>query len=430
MKSGLGISATLAFPFILPGYLRGQGSPSKKITIGCIGMGRMGLGDLRGFLAIPDVQVVAVCDVDRNRAGHAAEIVNTTYAEERASGFFKGCDVYGDFRELLSRKDIDAVAISTPDHWHAIQAIMAAREGKDIFVQKPLTYTIEEGRALSDAVARSERVLQVGSQQRSDEKFRFACELVRNGRIGKVRRIEVGFGLDPAGDVQPVMDIPEGLNYNLWLGPAPRKPYTEQRVHPQSSFDRPGWLRISDYCLGMITGWGSHHMDIAHWGMGEEHGGPVFVEGTAEFPADGIWDVHGAFHLTYEYNNGIKLICTDNQTNAQGVTFIGDEGRVYVRRGYMDAQPKSLLKERFSPGEIRLPVSNHHKKNFIACVKSRGVPVAPVENGHRSASACILGHIAMVTGEKLQWSYEDEQITNIPWANRYLSRPMRSPWKL
>jgi predicted dehydrogenase len=270
----------------------------------------------------------------------------------------------------------------------------------------------------------------VGSQQRSDEKFRFACELVRNKRIGRLKEIKVGFGQDPAGDIQKVMNIPDHLNYDLWLGPAPRKPYTEKRVHPREGFDRPGWLRISDYCLGMITGWGSHHMDIAHWGMGEEYGGPLSIEGRADFPEDGLWDVHGAFKLTYEYRNGVRLSCADNMHNDQGVRFIGTDGWVYVRRGFIDAYPKQLLQEPFHPHDIRLPKSSHHKKNFIESVKSRRKPVAPAEIGHRSASACILGYISMRLGRKLSWSCKDERFMEDEEANRLLSRPLRSPWRL
>jgi predicted dehydrogenase len=390
----------------------------------------MGRGDLNGFLEIDEVQVVAVCDVDRQRAEHAAEIVETYYSDQKRSGFYKGCDVYKDFPELLNRRDIDAVMISSPENWHGIQAVMAAEHGKDIFVQKPFAYSIAEGRAICDAAQRFDRVLQVGSQQRSDARFRFACELVRNERIGKLKKIEVGFGQDPSGEIQPVMPVPPSLDYDMWLGPASYKPYTEARVHPNQGYGRPGWMRISEYSLGMITNWGCHHMDIAHWGMGVDHGGPESVKGWAEFPQDGLWDVHGAFSLTYTYKNDIILTCADNTRNRQGVFFEGSDGWVYVRRGLIDAHPKSLLKEKILPNEINLQRSSHHKQNFIDSIKSRKTTVAPAEVGHRSGSACIIGYIAMVTGKELGWSVEEEKFISDTEADRLLARPVRVPWNI
>jgi predicted dehydrogenase len=311
-----------------------------------------------------------------------------------------------------------------------LPAIAAAQAGKDIFLQKPLSLTIREGRAVSDAVRRYNRVFQVGSQQRSERRFRFACELVRNGRIGKLHTVKVGFGTDPGTDPQPPMPVPDWLDYDMWLGQAPWVAYTEMRVHPQKGYGRPGWLRIRDYGAGMITGWGSHHLDISHWGMGTEYTGPVEVEGRAEFPRDGLWDVHGPFHIEYTYANGVKLICADNKTNKQGILFEGSDGWVYMRRGAIDANPKSLLEETTGSNETKLYESNNHKGNFYECVKTRGQTVAPVEVGHRSCSACLLGDIAMVLGRRLRWDPDKEEFIGDAEANRMLSRPMRSPWSL
>ena len=283
---------------------------------------------------------------------------------------------------------------------------------------------------MSDTVKQYQRILQVGSQQRSDARFRFAAELVRNGKIGQLHTVKVGFGKDPFTELHPPTPVPEELDYDLWLGPAPYVPYIEQRVHPSKSYNRPGWLRTSDYCCGMITGWGSHHLDSAHWGMDTEYTGPIEIEGQAEYSKGGIWDVHGAFRLDYTYANGVKLICTDNAKNKQGVVFEGTEGWVYVRRGFIDAQPKSLLRLRIKPDEIHLYQSNDHKRNFIECIRQRKEPVAPVEIGHRSASACILGYIAMRLGRKLKWNPEREQFINDDVANKMLSRPGRSPWQV
>jgi predicted dehydrogenase len=431
LKRSAAAAAGLAVPMIVPSSVFGAEAPSERITLACIGVGRMGTGDLGEALGFKQVQVVAVCDLDAKRAALAQKRIESTYAKRSPGGDYKGCAVYGNFRELLARSDIDAVQIATPDHWHTLPALEAARAGKDIFLQKPLTLTIREGRILSDTVRRYGRVSQVGSQQRSDKEFRTACELVRNGRVGKLHTIKVGFGTDPGCGPQPTMKVPENLNYEMWLGPAPWAPYTEERVHPQNSItDRPGWLRISDYGAGMITGWGSHHLDIAHWGMGTEYTGPVEIVGEAEFPKEGLWDVHGDFRIEYTYANGVKVIAGDEKKFKNGVQFEGDKGWVFVTRGSIDAEPKSLLQEQIGPGETKLYVSNHHKGNFYECIKSRAPTIAPVEVGHRSCTVCLLGDIAMRTGRKLRWDPAKELFVNDDAANQMLSRPMRAPWCL
>lgn len=419
-----------AAPYIVPSSIFGANAPSERINVGCIGVGRMGLGDITDIQGFEDVQIIAVCDVDSKRAAYAKKFVEEKYAAQTQAGTYKGCTSYGDYRQLLERKDIDAVMICTPDHWHVLPAIAAAKAGKDIFLQKPLSLTIEEGRALSDAVKKYSTVFIVGSQQRSDARFRFACELVRNNRIGKLRTVKVGFGLDPGTTPQPPMPVPENLNYDMWLGPAPYAGYTEKRVHPQKGYGRPGWLRIRDYGWGMITGWGSHHMDIAHWGMGTEYTGPVEIKGWAEFPKDGLWDVHGDFSVEYKYANGVNLICAGNSRNKQGILFEGSEGWVHVKRGFIDAQPKSLLTSQIGPDELHLYKSDHHKGNFIQCIKSRAETVAPVEIAHRSCSACVLGGISMLLPRTLKWDPAAEKFIDDAEADRMVSRPMRSPWSL
>jgi len=288
---------------------------------------------MRGFMGLKQAQVVAVCDVDSKRTDYAKKLVEKQYGS--------GCATYKDFRELIANNDIDAVSIVTPDHWHALPAIEAAKAGKDIFLEKPLTLTIREGRVLSDTVRRYKRIFQVGSQQRSDTRFRQACELVRNGRIGKLHTVKVAFGTDPGTGPKQPMPVPDNLDYDMWLGPAPWTAYTEKRVHPKFGYGRPGWLRIAAYGAGMITGWGAHHNDIAQWGMGTEYTGPVEIQGQTEYPKDGLWDVHGDFSIEYTYANGVKVICTDDKKNTRGVIFEGTEGWVYVTRGQIDAQPKS-----------------------------------------------------------------------------------------
>jgi len=423
-------STILLGPTIVPSLVFGTNAPSNRITFGCIGVGRMGLGDLREILGFKQAQVVAVCDVDFNRVKYARQLVEKHYSTKGGNGSYKGCAAYKDFRDLIAQDDIDAVSIATPDQWHALPAIAAARVGKDIFLQKPLTLTIKEGRALSDTVRRYGRIFQVGSQQRSDSRFRFACELVRNHRIGKLHTIKVGFSTDPSTTPQPPIPVPDWLDYDMWLGPAPWAAYTEKRVHPQAGYGRPGWLRIQDYGAGMITGWGSHHNDIAQWGMGTEYTGPVEIEGQAEYPKDGLWNVHGDFRIEYTYANGVKVICADTKKNKQGVLFEGNQGWVYVKRELIDAEPKSLLTSTIGPNETHLYKSSSHKANFLECIKSRTETAAPVEVGHRSCSVCLLGNIAMRLGRKLKWDPKQERFTNDDDANRMLSRPMRSPWRL
>jgi predicted dehydrogenase len=428
---GSAVAATgLLAPTIVPASVFGAEAPSNRITIGCIGVGRMGSGDMRELLGFKQAQIIAVCDLDANRIDHAKKTVEAHYAGQSSAGTYKGCATYGDYRDLVARDEIDAVTVVTPDHWHTLPSIAAAKAGKDIFQQKPLTLTIREGRVLSDTVHRYNRVFLVGSQQRSDARFRQACELVRNGRIGKLHTVKVGFGTDPGTSPQPLMPVPKALNYDMWLGQAPWAPYTEKRVHPQKGYGRPGWLRISDYGAGMITGWGAHHNDIAQWGMGTEYTGPVEIEGQAEFPRDGLWDVHGDFRIVYTYASGVKVICADNKKNKQGVLFEGDEGWVYVKRGQIDAQPKSLLTSTIGPDEIHLYKSNNHKANFLDCIKSRAETVAPVEVAHRSCTVCLLGEIAMQLGRKLRWNPDKEEFINDDEANRMCARTMRSPWTL
>ena len=418
-----GAAGAVCFPAIVPSGVLGAGAPSNKIAIGCIGVGRMGTGDLRESMGFGDVRVVAVCDVDSKRAQQAKERVDKTYGDT-------GCAAYGDFREMLARNDIDAVQIATPDHWHAIPAVAAAEAGKDVFVQKPMSFSIAEGRAITDAMRKYGRIFQMGSQQRSEELFRRACELVRNGRIGKVRTVKVGLPTDPPMGNVPETPVPANLDYEFWLGPAPYAPYHEERVHPQGNLGRPGWLRIVDYGAGMITGWGAHHNDIAQWGLGTEYSGPVEIDGRGDFPRDGLWDVHGNFSINYTYANGVVVNCADEFTHRQGVTFEGDKGWIFVTRGIWDAEPKSLLREVVGAEETKLYVSNNHKQNWFECIRSRRETICPAEIGHRSNTVCLLGQIAMQLHRKLRWDPASETFPNDADANRLLARPMRGSWHL
>jgi len=422
--------ALISAPIILPARVFGADAPSNRITIGMIGMGRQAYySNIKSFLAASDVQVVAVCDVDSWRLDNARKAVEEHYGKERSAGIFKGCSVFSDFRELLERPDIDAVMVSTPDHWHVPIAITAAKAGKDISCEKPLTLSIAEGRVLSDTVKRYNRVFRTDSEFRSHACFQKACELVLNGRIGKVHTIRTGV---PAGDVggppEPEMSVPDELDYDMWLGPAPYAPYTLNRVHPQQSYSRPGWMRVPDCCEGMITNWGAHLNDIAQWGNGTDRTGPVEVEGTGKYPRDGLWNVLLSFELQYKYANGVKLFYSISQPH---VRFEGTEG--WIQADYNDrslkAEPASILKSPIGPDEIHLPLKSE-KRDFIDAVKTRGQTLEDAEVGHRTTSLCQIGHIAINLGRKLRWDPDAEKFIGDDAANRLLSRPMRSPWRL
>jgi predicted dehydrogenase len=443
LKASAAAAGAVAFPTIVPSSVVGAAAPGNKIQIGQIGCGRIGhTMDLPGILKHDIARVVAVCDLDSKRLGLAKEQVERHYAGKKGGGQSVSVKTYGDYRELLKDPAIDAVAISTPDHWHAEPVVAAALAGKDIYVQKPLTMTLTEGRLVSDIVRAKKRAFQIGSQQRSTSQFRLACELVRNGRIGKIHTVRIGLPTDPAGEEEPEMPVPPNLNYDMWLGCTPKVPYTEKRVHPQNSLtDRPGWLRIESYCLGMITGWGSHHVDIAHWGMGTELTGPIEIEGRAEFPKKGIWNVHGPYHIEAKYANGATMIIDNTFTN--GIKFEGSEGWIFVSRGgekatasdpasafgkALDASDPKLLNSPLGSDAQRLHVSKDHHLDWLTSIRTRQPAVTTVEEAHRSTSACILGWIAMKLGRKLRWDPVTEKFAEDPQANAMLSRAERAPY--
>ncbi len=448
LKSSAVIAGTtIVVPTIIPSCVMGKDAPSNAINIGAIGVGRISrTHDLPETLKYDFTRLVAVCDVDSKRVKEGKEWVQNFYAEKMGNPNYVDVKMYGDFREMLQNKEVDAVLISTPDHWHAIPAIEAAKAGKDIYLQKPTSLTIAEGRALSDAIQRTDRVFQIGSQQRSVNpwpQFKRACELVRNGRIGKLHTVIIGLPGDPSGEEEPEMPIPGNLNYDMWLGSTPNVYYTEKRVHPQHDYSRPGWLRCEQFGAGMITGWGAHHVDTAHWGMGSEYTGPVEVEAEAEFPESGLWDVHGSFNVKARYANGVTMLISGDNPN--GVRFEGDEGWIFVTRGNyavtdsdpvssdenrksLDASDPKILESEIGPEEIHLYHSEEQHGNWLECIKSREQTVAPAEVAHRSCSACLVSHIAMKLPRTLYWDPEKEQFKNDEEANSMLSRPMREPW--
>ena len=426
-------AAAWAAPSIVPARALGADgniAPGSRIGIGMIGVGRQAsLVNMRQFFAMPDVQILAVCDVDAWRLANAKKAVDGHYAKAtKSSGYRTGlCKAYADFRELLARADIDAVMISTPDHWHVPMAVAAVEAGKDVSLEKPITRTIAQGRKLSRTVAKHQQVFRVDSEFRSKENFHRICELVRNGRIGKVRTIHVGV---PAGDNVvcppcPKMDVPQELDYKRWLGPAPPAPYTLNRVHPRRGYGRPGWMRHLDYCDGMITNWGAHLVDIVQWGNGSQRTGPVEVEGRGEYPPVGsFWNVLKTFEVGYRFADGVNVVY---KTDKPYVRFEGSKGWIYGEfpRG-MKSQPESILQSKIGPDEIHFPLKSD-KQDFIDAVKTRGQTLEDAEVGHRTTSLCHLGHIAIRMGQRLKWDPGKERFTNNDAANEFVAGPIRGP---
>ncbi|MCP4257984.1 MAG: Gfo/Idh/MocA family oxidoreductase [Planctomycetes bacterium] len=406
---------TMAFPAIVPSSVFGAYSPSNRIVMGAIGVGSQGSGDMRGFLSKPEVQMVAVCDVDKGHRDGAKKTVDQRYRNS-------DCTAYLDFRELIGRGDLDAVQLAMPDQWHAIPAIAAARAGLDIHGQKPLARSIREGRAICNAVHRYGRVWQTGSQQRSDWKFRRACELVRNGRIGKILKVEVGLPTGGATDVKPVMQVPEGLDWNFWLGPAPYVPYRGV-VHWN-------WRWIMDYSGGQLTDWAGHHIDIAHWGMGWDYTGPVEIAGKGNYPKEGLYNAPTEYKFACKYADGTVMTVANNQQLTQGAKWYGEKGWIHVNRGGLSASNEKILREEIAPNEIKLYESRDHKQNFLDCVKSRKLTICPAEVGLRSISVALLGEIAMLTGRKIKWDPAKEEIIGDAEASALLGRSYREPWVL
>ncbi len=431
------------FPSIVPSTVFGRNAPSNRINIGAIGNGRISrVHDLPGVWKFDYAQVVAVCDLDTKRAAEGKTLVNEFYTKRNGTPF-DGVTVYNDYNELIKNKDIDAVIISTPDHTHAMIAIAAARAGKHIYMQKPASLTIQEGRVVSNIVQKSNIKFQIGSQQRSSEQFRYAAELVRNGRIGQLKTVYVGLPGDPSGEEEKEMPIPANLNYDMWLGSTPMVYYTEKRVHPQANYDRPGWLRCEQFGAGMITGWGSHHIDSAHWGMGMERSGPVEVWGHADFPKSGLWNVHGIFRTEAMYANGVKMVVSNELPN--GIKYEGTEGWIFVTRGPyqatssdpvtnadgtkpLDSNDPKIIQSVIGPNEFHLPISNDHHGNWLEAIRDNKSPIAPVEEAHRSCSACLVHHITMKLDRKVYWDPAKEKFKNDDEANSMLWRPQRSPY--
>jgi myo-inositol 2-dehydrogenase/D-chiro-inositol 1-dehydrogenase len=443
-KAAATTAGAMTIPTFVPSSVFGRSAPSNRIQIGQIGCGRIARGhDLPGTMQHDIARVIAVSDVDSNRMADGKELIERYYTGKKNSENAIEVRMYADYREMLQNPEIDAVIISTPDHWHVQPAIEAALAGKDIYLQKPTSLTIEEGRLLSDVARREGVIVQLGTQQRSSEQFRIAAELVRNGRIGKLHTVKVGLPGDPSGPEAEEMPVPENLNYDMWLGETPYIYYTEMGVHPQTGYGRPGWLRKERYGAGMITGWGQHHFDSAAWGMDTELTGPIALEAVAEFPKSGFWDVHGDFMVKAEYEKGITMYTSGGFPN--GIRYEGTDGWIFVSRGNyqatasdpvakerssraLNASDPEILNSEIGENEIHLYRSEEQHKNWLDCIQSRKDPISPIEIGHRACSVCLLSHIAMKIPGTLFWDPEKERIIGNEAANSMLSRPQRAPY--
>lgn len=421
----------LGFPLVVSRSAFGsaaRAAPSDLVAVGCIGVGPRGRDVMEGFLGNKDARIVAVCDVKAWVRDDAARHVDQRYQSA-------GCATYGDFRELLERADIDAVSSATCDHWHVLTALAAARSGKDVYLEKPMGLCMAECIALREAMHRYGRVFQFGTQQRSEGHFRRACELALNERIGKVHTINVWSpGSSRGGSFEPE-PVPKGLDYEMWLGPAPYVPYTKDRCSNSL------WWFISDYALGFIAGWGIHPMDIASWGAGAGFDSAVSVEGKGEFPTEGVADTATNWFLTYKFANGLTMHFAGDPRPAEwaaryptstshGTAFEGKDGWVHVHRGVLDSSPAEVVKADRASEKIKLYESGNHVGNFVECVRTRRRAVCDIDEAVRSETFCQIGEIALRLGRKVVWDPATECFLGDEAANRMLSRAMRGPWKL
>jgi glucose-fructose oxidoreductase len=407
----------LVFPSMVPSSVLGAAAPSKRVTLGHIGVGGQGTAVMTGLLGLPHGQSVAVCDPIRERREKAAKQVEQTYAARAGQGSYQGCKAYSDFRELIARADLDAVVIASPDHWHVPIAVATMRAGKDVYLEKPLGLSIGQDKAMRAAVHRHGAVFQYGTQQRSfSQHCGLACELVRNGYLGELKAIHVVAPNGATGGQAVAEAVPEGLDYDLWLGPAPLTPYAKDRV-----FGGGRW-HIYDYAIGFIAGWGAHPLDIAHWGYPHI---PVQYEGTGRIPTEGLFDTVVDWDVRGRYANGVEFTL---KTGSDKTTFVGTEGRVAASRGGISAEPESLLRARIKPGDIHLLQDNHHYRDFLDCVLTRRTPVSSIDSAAQSDFMSHLGDIAIRTGRKIHWDPKKETIIGDEAAARMMHRAMRAPW--
>ena len=426
-----GAAGLIAVPTVLPASVvfgKNGVMPNDIINLGFIGVGRMGGGHLNSFLKFPDVRIVSICDVRKDRRDNAKQKVDSNYGDTR-------CATYSDYRELLARKDVDAIVTASPDHWHALIGVEAAKQGKAMYFEKPLALTVDECKILRKAIKNNSICFQHGTQQRSTREFRFTVEMVRNGKIGEIKRIVAEATGCKTAPIPPTEPVPEGFDYEMWLGPAPLAPYCEQRCSIE-------FMNINDYSLGGLSGsWGVHHIDIVQLAMDADNSGPVEVEGKGIRVTEGLFNNYNTYEVEYKYPNGVKLLYMDRQTvkakipqfqgqSSMAILFEGTEGWIYVARGYLDAYPKSLLDTVIADDEFKLPASDDHRRNFLDGMRKGSTPISTIESAVKSEIVCQQAFISMEVGQKLHWDNEKEMFTNSDAANKMLSRPRRSPYNL
>ncbi len=430
-RTASALSALTLPTIVRAGVLRGPDAPSNRLTVAFIGNGRQAFGaNMPQFMAMPGVQAVAVCDTDRWRMGEAQKLVNAFYAKRDNRPSFNGCRVVDDFRHVIHDPSIDVLMISTPDHWHVPMGMMAARAKKHFALEKPISLSVQQGRMLADAVKLA------GVTARNDSEFRslrpqsHAVELVRNGHLGKLQRIQIVFPSDPAPvGPQPDMPVPPELNYDMWLGPTPNVPYTQMRVHdPHQHHLRPNWMRVSTYAQGMIANWGPHYFDMAQWANNTEHTGPVEVEGHGEFPVS-LWNTMINFKVTYRYANGVVLTCEQTPNSTPSITYVGSEAWIKVNGypGTLSSNKSALLTLEPEPGELNFSKALWDKNDLIAAIREHRQPLEPIEVGHRAISIGQIGLIACTVQRKLNWNPEKEQFVGDNWANSMLAAPLARP---
>ena len=427
-QTALGAAGTFIIPTIIPSHVFGNSAPSNRINVAVIGCGRQSVGpNIPQLLSSPHANLVGVCDLDTWRLDNAVKQVNDAYSKQKGA-VYKGCKSYADYRDVMSNKDIDAVMISLPDHWHVPMAIEAARAGKHISLEKPISTCIEHGRKLVEAINKYKVITRNDSEFRTNPKFARAVELVRNGRIGKIQRIFVAVPPELNGSAlspQPTMPVPPELNYDMWLGPAWEAPYTEKRVHAQKAYGRPGWMRVDAYCNGMISNWGAHLMGIVQWGNNTEYTGPVSVEGSGDFDK-GLWNTMNRFEIKYQFAGGVEVYF---KIERPYVRFEGTDGWVEVE--YPDkitASSQAILDSVIGPNELRIRDLPSDKDDFLLAIKANKPSLEPLETAHRTISMCQLGLISVQTGAKLTWNPDTEEIIGDNAATALLSRPIRETY--
>jgi predicted dehydrogenase len=418
----------VAAPLILPASVLGQAgkiAPGSRIGLGVIGVGGMGKGDMFGLMNSKEIQTLAVCDPDKSHRDKAKAEVEKRYGKDKASGTYKGCEAYGDFRELCARKDIDAVVVGTPDHWHALAALEAIRNGKDVYCEKPVTHLFAEGQVLYREAAKHKAIFQTGSQQRSNTRFRIAAEAVQNGLLGKITHVEVGLptGKGSKEDGKVAQEIPAGLDYDMWCGPSRLLPFHKDRLHWN-------WRWCLDYGGGQLMDWIGHHNDIAHWGLGLDKTGPIKVEAkNFSYPDKGMYDNPINYEVLSTYADGYTVSISNK--HKMGAKWIGENGWIYVDRGKIDASNKEWIRESTDRGPIKAYKSNDHRKNFVEGILTRKQCICPAETAHRSITPGHLGYVSDALGRALKWDPAKEVVIGDPEADKLLKTVnYRGDWKL